>query len=283
MSPPFFHDIGKSSNDLLSKDYPVGSGKLEVHTTTANGVKFSVLGSKDNKSGAIGSELKTKYSDKSRGLTITESWTTSNVLSTQVELVDSIAKGVKFDLHGSLLPAVGSKNAKAGVEYKQDNVVVRTALDLFKGPTLTGDAVVGSDGWLLGGEVAYDVSDAKVTRYNAAIGYSNKEYTVSLHANNQMSSFTAGYFHRVAADIEAGARASWNKAANSPVNIEVGTKYVLDKSAFVKAKIDNTGRLGLGYTQILRPGIKLSLGGLFDTARLNENSHKVGLSLVLES
>ena len=46
--------------------------------------------------------------------------------------------------------------------------------------------------------------------------------------------------------------------------------------------MDNRGQLGLGYTQVLRPGIKLSLGGLFDTTRLQENVHKVGLSLALE-
>ncbi|KAJ1566079.1 Mitochondrial porin [Nowakowskiella sp. JEL0078] len=283
MPTPVFSDIGKAANDLLSKDYPIGSAKLEVNTTTSNGVKFTVVGNKDNKSGVIGSELKTKYSDKSRGLTLTQTWTTNNVLSTQIELLDSIAKGVKFDLHGSLHPAVGSKNAKAGVEYKQDNVVIRTALDLFKGPTLSGDAVVGSDGWLAGGEVAYEVSNARVTRYNAALGYTTPEYTVSLHANNQLGAFVASYFHRVAADIEAGARATWNKASDSAVNLEVGTKYTLDRSSFIKAKIDNSGRLGLGYTQTLRPGVKLSLGGLFDTAKLNDNSHKVGLALVLES
>ena len=67
------------------------------------------------------------------------------------------------------------------------------------------------------------------------------------------------------------------------VTIEVGTKYTLDKDAFLKAKIDNAGRLGLGYTQLLRTGVKLSLGGSFDTTRLQENAHRVGLSLVLDA
>jgi len=33
-----FNDIGKASKDLLSKDFPVGSAKLEVKTTAPNGV-----------------------------------------------------------------------------------------------------------------------------------------------------------------------------------------------------------------------------------------------------
>ncbi len=67
------------------------------------------------------------------------------------------------------------------------------------------------------------------------------------------------------------------------MTIEVGAKYALDSDAFVKVKTDSLGRLGLGYTQVLRPGVKLSLGGLFDTTRLQENAHKIGLSLTLEA
>ena len=69
-----------------------------------------------------------------------------------------------------------------GLEYKQDYVNTRTSLDLFKGPTLAGDVVLGSNGFLVGGEVAYNVNDAKVTRYNAALGYTARDYAVALHA-----------------------------------------------------------------------------------------------------
>ncbi|KNC96417.1 uncharacterized protein SPPG_08315 [Spizellomyces punctatus DAOM BR117] len=281
--PPAFSDIGKTTNDLLGKDFPVGSAKLEVNTTTSNGIKFTVLGTKDNKTGAIASELKTKYTDKLRGVTFTESWTTSNILGAQLELDNTIAKGLKLDFQASLLPAKGTKNAKAGVEYKQDYLFTRSSVDLFKGPTLHGDAVVGNDGFLAGGEVAYDVSDARVTKYNFAFGYLAREYSLALHATNALSTYSASYYHRVNQDVEAGAKATWVKSADNTVHIEVGSKYVLDNDAFLKAKIDNRGQLGLGYTQLLRKGIKLSLGGLFDTTRLHENVHKVGVALTLEA
>ncbi|KAI9004740.1 eukaryotic porin/Tom40 [Gaertneriomyces semiglobifer] len=281
--PPAFSDIGKTAKDLLEKDFPIGSAKLEVNTLTSNGIKFTVLGTKDNKTGAIASELKTKYTDKLRGVTFTESWTTSNVLGAQLELDNTLAKGLKLDFNASLLPAKGTKNAKAGVEYKQDYIFTRSSVDLFKGPTLHGDAVVGQNGFLAGGEAAYDVSDARVTKYNLAFGYLNREYAVALHATNALSTFAASYYHRVNKDVEAGARATWIKSADNNVRVEVGSKYILDNDAFLKAKIDNAGLLGLGYTQLLRKGIKLSLGGLFDTTRLHENVHKVGLALTLEA
>ncbi|KAI8607713.1 eukaryotic porin/Tom40, partial [Chytriomyces sp. MP71] len=107
MSVPSYSDFGKTLNDLLAKDYPVGHAKLEVNTTTSNGIKFTVSGNKDNKSGNIVSELKTKYTDKSRGLVVTEHWNASNVIGAQVELQDAIAAGVKLDITGSIQPSNG--------------------------------------------------------------------------------------------------------------------------------------------------------------------------------
>lgn len=285
MIPPHFSDLGKSTNDLLSKDYPIGSAKLEVNTTTPNGLKFTVVGNKDNKNGNINSELKTKYSDKSRGLTITEHWNTANVLGAQIELQDSIAKGLKLDLIGSILPASGKKHAKVGLEFKQSNVHTRGSVDLFAkdGPTLHSDVVVESEGFLVGGDVAYNVNDAILSRYNVALGYTNKDYTINMCASNKFGIFSASYYHKVNSDVEAGAKATWNKASSDNVSLEVGTKYLLDKNAFVKAKVDNTGRLGLGYTQVLRQGVKVGLGGSFDTTRLQENVHRVGLSIVFDA
>jgi len=39
------------------------------------------------------------------------------------------------------------------------------------------------------------------------------------------------------------------------------------------------GRLGLGYVQNLNNGVRVSVGGSFDTQRLGENVHKVGMNI----
>lgn len=277
-----YSDIGKQANDLLGKDYPLGISKLEINTTTPNNVKFTVSGSKDNKSGLIVSDLKAKYTDKAQGLTFTESWSTSNVIGAQLELQDSLLKGLKLDLVGTLLPEKGTKNAKVGFEFKQGHVYTRSSLDLFKGPTVFADATVGSNGVVVGADVAYDVSDAKLTKINAGVGYIAPLYSVSLLASNKASVYSVSYYHKVNADVEAGAKATWNKM-DTGVAVEVGAKLTLDSGAFVKAKVDNIGRLGLGYSQVLRPGIKLGLGGLFDTSRLSSDVHKVGFSLSFDA
>lgn len=141
------------------------------------------------------------------------------------------------------------------------------------------------------------LSDAGVERretgqkYNAAIGYSAPEYAVTLHGLGNLSTFHASYYHKVNRDVEAGAKASvpssppsppslprlnrWDdriydtKSPSKAVSLEVGTRAYLDNASFVKARINNSGILGLGYTQALRPGVKVSLGLALDTQKIS--------------
>lgn len=287
--PVPFADLGKASNDLLGKDFPVGQTKFELKTVAPGGVTFNVIGAQDNKTRHINGELKSKYVDYKNGVTVTESWTTANVLTTQIEVENKIAKGLKVDVTGGFLPSDGKKNAKVGVQYKQLGLNSRAYVDVFKGPTFTGDVVVGRDGFLVGGNVAYDVKAAHITQFAAAAGYTAPEYAVALHAHNSFKVFSASYYHRINSDLEAGGKAVWDTKtvagdkAKAPVNLEVGAKYYLDRDAFVKAKVNNAGVLGLGYTQALRKGVKVSIGGLFDTTKLDQPAHKLGLGFVFEA
>jgi len=288
--PPHWKDLGKSGNDLLGKDYPIYGTNLEVKTRTPSNVTFKVAGLRDSKSTAINGDIEAKYVDVKNGITFTQAWTTANVLRSQVELENQIAKGLKIDLNASLLPdkAENNKSAQIGVIYKQPALHTRAVLDLFKGPTFTADTVVGRDGFLVGAEASYDVTLGKVTRYAAAVGYSAPEYAVTLHGLGNLSTFAASYYHRVNRDVEAGAKAIYDtKSTHGNVNLEVGAKAYLDASAFVKAKINNAGVLCLGYTQALRPGVKASFGLALDTQRLNDTTggqpaHKVGASFTFE-
>ncbi|KAI0074114.1 hypothetical protein K474DRAFT_1602060 [Panus rudis PR-1116 ss-1] len=279
--PPSWKDLGKSSNDLLGKDFPIHGTTLEVKTATPSNVAFKVFGSQDPKANLINGDIEAKYTDKAHGLVFTQGWTTANVLRTQVEAENHLAKGLKFDLQASLLPDVGKKTALFTTTYKQPGLHTRAFLDLFKGPTVTTDTVIGRDGFLLGAEASYNVTEGKVTRYATAVGFSAPDYAVTLHGLGNLSTFAASYYHRVNPDVEAGAKAIYDtKATTQGVSLEVGAKVYTDSAAFVKAKINNAGILGLAYTQALRPGVKASFGVAIDTKKLNEISpagpaHKV--------
>jgi voltage-dependent anion channel protein 2 len=285
--PPSWKDLGKSGNDLLGKDYPIHGTSLEVKTITPSATTFKVAGVRDSKSSAITGDIEAKYSNKKNGLVFTQTWTTSNVLRSQVELENAIAKGLKLDLTTALLPDKGQKSALVTAAYKQPGVHGRAFLDVFKGPSFTADTVLSRDGFLVGAEASYNVTEGRVTRYATAVGYSAPEYALTLHGLGNLSTFSASYYHRVNPDVEAGAKAVYDTKATGAVSLEVGAKAYLDSAAFVKAKINNAGILALGYTQALRPGVKASFGLALDTQKLNEVSpsgpaHKVGASFTFE-
>jgi len=278
--PVAFNDIGKLSKDLLSKDYPVGGVKLEVKTVASNGVVFKVNGQRDNKSAAIVGDLEVKYADKQKGFTCTEVWTTSNQINGKIEIENNLAKGLKLEIFSSVLPSTCGKAGKISATYKKPNVHTVATFDVFQ-TNFNVNTVFGQQGFLVGGDVAYNVLEGKIGRYNAAIGYSAADYGVAVHATNNLNNYAASYYHRVNADLEASGKAAWDSKGSNAIGLEVGAKLKLDSTTFVKTKISNSGVLGLAYSQDLRPGVKINFGASIDTGRLNENAHKLGLSLTL--
>ncbi|ODV62809.1 porin POR1 ASCRUDRAFT_74274 [Ascoidea rubescens DSM 1968] len=282
MAPPAYSDISKNSNGLLNKDfYHLSKASLDVKTVAPNGVAFSLKG-KTGKDDSISSNLETKYTDKASGLTLTQGWNTSNSLDTKIEVKDAGAPGIKAEFVSSVVPS-GPKGARLNLFFAQQSVSARAFFNLLKGPTFVGDISIGHDGFLAGSEVAYDIGAAKVTKYSAAVGFSTPVYSFSVTGLNNLSLYQAAYYHKVSPFVEAGARATYDikngANAGKPVAIEFATKYSLDRTAFVKAKIADSGLAALSYSQQLRPGVTLGIGASFDALRLAEPVHKLGFSL----
>ncbi len=168
------------------------------------------------------------------GLTITQAWTTANSLDTKVELEDAVTKGLKAEAITNFLPKSQKIDAKLNLYFKQPNFHARAFFDLRKGPTANVDAVLGHEGFLVGAEAGYDVQKAAITRYSAAIGYTQPDYSAAITATNNLSVFSASYFHKVNSEVEAGAKATWDSKASNNVGLEVASKYRLDPSSFAK-------------------------------------------------
>ena len=169
------------------------------------------------------------------GLTLTQAWTTANVLDTKIELDNQLAKGLKAELITHYLPKSKTYGAKTNLHFKQPNFHGRAFFDLLKGPTATIDAVLGHEGFLVGAEAGYDVQKAAITRYSAAIGYTVPQYSAAITATNNLSVFSASYYHKVNSEVEAGAKATWDSKAGDKVGLEVASKWRLDPTSFVKA------------------------------------------------
>ncbi|KAI9887572.1 MAG: Mitochondrial porin [Watsoniomyces obsoletus] len=283
LAVPAFTDISKASNDLLNKDfYHTVAAALKIKSKAPNGVTFNVEGKSTHENHTAG-VIDAKFTDAPTGLTITQAWTTANALDTKLELDNTIAKGIKAEVITHFLPSTQAKGAKVNLHFKQPNLHARAFFDLLRGPTASLDAVIGHEGFLAGAEAAYDVQKAAITRYSAAVGYTAPEYTAAITAADNLSVFSASYYHKVNSAVEAGAKATWDSKGSNHVGLEVASKYILDPTSFAKAKINDRGIAALAYNVILRPGVTLGLGASFDTQKLSEAGHKVGASFTFEA
>ncbi|KAH8592722.1 mitochondrial porin-like protein [Bisporella sp. PMI_857] len=321
--PAFSDVAKASNDLLNKDFYHASSAALEVKSNTPNNVAFKVTGKsthEGNTSGLLEAKYTDKPSGKYcrfqtpvvpcyppssflsfeftsapgygrasliyepyLGVTVTQSWNTINALETKLELNDTIAKGLKTELLGSFLPQTQAKGAKFNLHFKQPNLHARAFFDLLKGPTANIDAVIGQDGFLLGGSAGFNVEKAAITGYAAALGYTTREWTASVTAASNLSVFSAAYYHKVNSQVEAGAKATWDSKAANQVGLEVATKYRLDPVSFAKAKINDRGVAAVAYNVLLRPGVTLGLGASFDTQKLNQATHKIGTSFTFEA
>ncbi|EPE36840.1 outer mitochondrial membrane protein porin [Glarea lozoyensis ATCC 20868] len=220
---------------------------------------------------------------RTSGLTVTQTWNTANALDTKIELKDALVKGLKAEVFGTFLPEKSAKGAKFNLHFQQSNFHGRAFFDLLKGPTASVDAVIGQDGFLAGAAAGYDVQKAAITNYSAAIGYTNPLYTASVTATNNLSVFSAAYYHKVNSQVEAGAKATYDSKSGGPVGLEVASKYRLDPVSFAKVKINDRGVAALAYNVLLRPGVTLGLGASLDTQKLDQATHKIGTSFTFDS
>merc|ERR1711997_1166976 len=282
MAPVVYGDLGKSARDVFGKGYHFNLMKLELKTKTAGGVELTTGGTSNSESGKVVGNLETKYKIKEHGLTFTEKWDTDNKLTTVLDVQDKIMKGLKLTLDTSFLPQTGAKSGLVKAEYKHDLLCLNTETDLtLDGPTINGSAVVGHQGWLAGYQMAYDTNKSKLKKNNFALGYSKGDCII--HGNvNDGDVFGASIFQKVNPTLDTAVNVGW-VASKNETSFGIGCKYALDGSASIRAKVNNSSHVGLGYQQKLRDGVTLTLSTLIDGKNFQQGGHKVGLALELEA
>jgi hypothetical protein len=62
----------------------------------------------------------------------------------------------------------------------------------------------------------------------------------------------------------------------------MGTKYVIDESTTLKAKLDSSGLLAAVYMHMIRPKTWVSVSSQVNLNSLEKGGHKVGFALTLE-
>uniref|UniRef100_A0A8C4Q0R6 Voltage-dependent anion channel 3 n=1 Tax=Eptatretus burgeri TaxID=7764 RepID=A0A8C4Q0R6_EPTBU len=281
-TPPAYADLGKAARDIFSKGYGFGFMKLDLKTKTNSGVEFSTKGSSVLETGKVNASLETKYNWSEHGLVFTEKWSTDNTLSTEVSLEDKLTKGLKLTLDTTFAPNTGKKSGKLKTAYKRDYINLGCDVDLdFAGPRVHGASVLGYEGWLVGYQMSFDTSKSKLTRSNFAIGYKTGDF--QLHTNvNDGTEFGGSIYQKVNDKLETAVDLAWTAGSNT-TRFGIGAKYQLDCHSSVSAKVNNSSLIGLGYTQKLRDGVKLSMSAVLDGNNIHAGGHKVGVGLEMEA
>jgi len=280
MAPPKYGDLGKQANDVFSKGYNFGLIKLEVKTKTNTGVEFTTGGNSNLETGKVAGNLETKYQVKDLGMTLTEKWTTDNSLNTTVDVVDKLVPGLKVSLDTKFAPGTGAKSGSLKTEYKHDAAMVTADMDLALS-AINASAVVGQKGWLAGYQTCFDLSKSAVTKSNFGLGYSTSDMVLHTSLTNG-ADFGGSVFQKLSPNLETGVTLGWS-SANTATKFGIGAKYVLDDGAVVRAKINNSSEIGLGYQQKLRDGVTVTLSTLVNGANFNAGGHKIGVTLEMSA
>ncbi|XP_032995977.1 voltage-dependent anion-selective channel protein 1 [Lacerta agilis] len=280
--PPAYADLGKSARDIFTKGYGFGLIKLDLKTKSENGLEFTSSGSANTETTKVSGSLETKYRWTEYGLTFTEKWNTDNTLGTEITLEDQLAHGLKLTFDSSFSPNTGKKNAKVKSGYKREHINLGCDMDFdIAGPSVRGAFVIGFEGWLAGYQMTFETAKSRITQSNFAVGYKTDEF--QLHTNvNDGTEFGGSIYQKVNNKLETAVNLAW-AAGNSNTRFGIAAKYQIDSDASFSAKVNNSSLIGLGYTQTLKPGIKLTLSALLDGKNVNAGGHKLGLGLEFEA
>ncbi|KAG7239236.1 hypothetical protein INR49_029888 [Caranx melampygus] len=250
--PPSYSDLGKSAKDIFNKGFGYGVLKLDVKTKSQSGVvRVCHLWFQQHRYREVRRPPGDKYKVQDLGLSFNQKWNTDNTLTTEITMEDQLAKGLKLSLDTSFVPNTGKKSAKLKTGYKREYVNVGCDLDFdMAGPTVHAAAL------------AFDTAKSKLTQNNFALGYKAGDF--QLHTNvNDGTEFAGSIYQKVNGNLETAVHLAWTAGSNN-TRFGIGAKYQLDKDASLSAKVNNACLVGVGYTQTLRPGVKLTLSGLID-------------------
>uniref|UniRef100_H0VXJ2 Non-selective voltage-gated ion channel VDAC1 n=1 Tax=Cavia porcellus TaxID=10141 RepID=H0VXJ2_CAVPO len=127
---------------------------------------------------------------------------------------------------------------------------------------------------LAGYQMNFETAKSRVTQSNFAVGCKMDE--LQLHTNvNDGTEFGGSIYQKVNKKLETAVNLAWT-AGNSNTRFGITAKYQIDPDACFSAKVNNSSLIGLGYTQTLKPGIKLTLSAL-------AGGRKLGLGLEFDA
>uniref|UniRef100_A0A2K6SJJ8 Non-selective voltage-gated ion channel VDAC1 n=1 Tax=Saimiri boliviensis boliviensis TaxID=39432 RepID=A0A2K6SJJ8_SAIBB len=249
--PATYADLGKSARDVFTKGYGFGLIKLDSKTKSENGLEFTSSGPANTETTKVTGSLETEDGRTEHGLTFPEKRNTDGTPGTGRTVEDQLTGYEREYIH-------------PGCDMDFD----------IAGPSIRGALVLGYEDRLAGYQMNFETAKSRVTQSNLAVGYKTDEF--QLHTNvNDGTQFGGSIYQKVNEKLETSVSLAWT-AGNT-------AKYHIDPDACFSAKVNNSSLIGLGYTQTLKPGIKLTPSALLDGKNVNAGGHKLGLRLEFQA
>jgi len=273
--PPQFSKFGKKVNDLLfKKKYDFKHELKTIHkgpnditlefgafgTTAVNG--YSKATYKNKSFGEIEAEVHTSGKGKVKGL------------------FNKFYSGWDITVTGT----TGPDSVNADANYEMKGIALNGALNRdAKNARLSGSAVVGTDGFSVGGSGQMDLTagNGNFDDYNVGVEYSAKDFAVTVTSKNRGTEVVAGYFQQVTGDTAIGASFDLLPSDGGHRNLTLGAEHKLDKATTVKVRGDTDGALAAAVEhRLASPSLLLGLSASVKTKN-GLTFDKVGVSVSL--
>jgi len=279
----FFKDLGKATNDLLTKDFPTESFGFEAESKAENDVKFKTTGTR-KADGSVEATIEPTVGFKKQGASAKVTIKADKTYGLEVTHEDKIVDGVKFTLNGETKGEDSS--AKLSLDYKNANFGTVSGYFLypFSGtnqPKGAASFTSAYEGLSFGGQAEYQAGNKPgLQSYDVKAIYSGSSFKFGGYYNVKVAKkSTAGlqYHHNVRADTELVADVSVDAAnigGESP-KIRFAALWRRDADTTIKAKVESDAKLSLSYQQKLSPNTTVIIGSESVLTEAKP-SHKVG-------
>lgn len=268
-----YSDIGKKTKDLLNKDYTYDQ-KFVITTHTQSGLAFTSTGVKRGE--GFSGDVNTSFKNNNITADVKVD-TKSNIFATVT--VDEFAPGAK-SVFTFTIP--DHKSGKLELLYKQDFCGISGSIGLTPTPIVEATGAIGSEGFSVGGELAFDTASGSLIKYNAGLGFVKPDFNASLILAEKGDLLKASYLHTVSpvsrTTVAAEIAHRFSKNENT---FTVGGLYELDTLTTVKARLNNHGKLAALLQHEWRPKSLITFSGEVDTKSLDKTA-KIGLALALK-
>ncbi|GAM19282.1 hypothetical protein SAMD00019534_024570 [Acytostelium subglobosum LB1] len=251
MSPPIYNELVKVPADLVKKDFP-DSCQVEVTNLVPNTPLTLVSTVARKQDGSFLLTLNPKYTiNKNSKLSFSAD---SSKFGKGELTIEKLAPGLK-----AIITADSNKVAQTEFQYIKDNVAL-TAI-LRNNMKLSTSLVLKYSKFSVGLLANVNGSKQELEGLEATFAYKDEGILVALSPKNKGQSLVVSAYDRINSRLAlAGDLTVDLNAPDQAPLFNVCGQYYIDSKSFLKVKVNQEGRIGLGYTLPVNDNVKIAVG-----------------------